>query len=441
MLIVCDTLVALRGWTREGATIFAKNSDRDPNEAQVLEFHPRSKRSEERVECTYISVEQVDETYAVLISRPYWMWGAEMGVNEHGVAIGNEAVWTREPYAEKGLTGMDLLRLALERSRTASEALKWITSLLEQYGQGGNCSATRKMLYHNSFIVADPREAWVLETAGRYWVAERVKDVRSISNALTIEDRWDLASSGVVEHARERGYCKDRFSFRDCYSDRFYTRLAKGWERQAHTQKALEEAKGSIDFRFVASLLRSHAREPYHPPEGSNADVCMHAGGFTRPSQTAASMIAILYERVPVVFATGTSTPCISAFKPVFPEAGLPDLGPRPVGVWDGGRSYWWRHELLSRKLSCSYSRYASTIRKEIIELEERFYAKAMEAREAYVRGETSPEELRELTREAFDEAARLEEKWLTAVKPSRCLNPLYTLFWRRVNRAAGVPA
>ena len=438
---MCDTLVALRGWTREGATIFAKNSDRDPNEAQVLEFHPRSRRTEERVKCTYVSVEQVDETYAVLISRPYWMWGAEMGVNEHGVAIGNEAVWTREPYAEKGLTGMDLVRLALERSRTASEAVKWITSLLEQYGQGGNCSAARKLLYHNSFIVADPREAWVLETAGRYWVAERVKDVRSISNALSIGDSWDLASSGVVEHARERGYCRGRFSFRDCYSDRLYTRVAKGRERQAYTQRALEEAKGAIDFRFAASLLRSHAKEPYDPSKGSNADVCMHAGGYTRPSQTAASMIAILYEEAPLVFATGTSTPCISEFKPLFPTAGLPDLGPQPGGVWDGGRSYWWRHELLSRRLACSYSRYAPAIRRDMLELEERYYARAVEARERLLRGEASPEELRRLTREAFEEAAKLEEKWLAAVKPSPCLNPLYALFWRRVNRAARIPA
>lgn len=47
----------------------------------------------------------------MVISRPVWMWGAEMGANEHGLVIGNEAVWTKanpEGVKEKKLLGMDL---------------------------------------------------------------------------------------------------------------------------------------------------------------------------------------------------------------------------------------------------------------------------------------------------------------------------------------------
>ncbi len=128
------------------------------------------------VRLTYIEIPQVEHTFATLLSKPFWMWGAEMGVNEHGVAIGNEAVFTKIPYVKDGsLTGMDLLRLGLERGSTAYEALMVITGLLSTYGQGGNCGFQHKLYYHNSFIIADPQTAWVLETAGPQWAARQVQ--------------------------------------------------------------------------------------------------------------------------------------------------------------------------------------------------------------------------------------------------------------------------
>lgn len=64
-----------------------------------------------RLQCTYIEIPQVEQTHAVVLSKPAWMWGAEMGANDQGVCIGNEAVWTREPVAPgEALLGMDLVR-------------------------------------------------------------------------------------------------------------------------------------------------------------------------------------------------------------------------------------------------------------------------------------------------------------------------------------------
>jgi len=214
---MCDTVVAVGPATADGTVILAKNSDREPNEAQVLTHVPRARHEPgARVKCTYVEVPQVPETYEVLLSRPFWMWGCEMGANECGVAIGNEAVFTRQPYEkEPGLIGMDFIRLALERADTARRALDVIVELLETYGQAGNGGFQHETYYHNSFIIADPTQAWVLETAGEFWAAERVRDVRSISNGLTIGSEWDLASPGLVEHAIEKGWCKspDDFHF------------------------------------------------------------------------------------------------------------------------------------------------------------------------------------------------------------------------------------
>jgi len=122
---MCDTFVASPRVTAGECMILAKNSDREPNEAQNITFVPAMTHPPKSIlRCTYIDIPQVEHTHAVLLSRPYWMFGGEMGVNEYGVAIGNEAVFTKEPYHKKNnaLLGMDILRIALERSISAKQA-------------------------------------------------------------------------------------------------------------------------------------------------------------------------------------------------------------------------------------------------------------------------------------------------------------------------------
>ncbi|MBI3738822.1 MAG: C69 family dipeptidase, partial [Chloroflexi bacterium] len=129
---MCDTLVATPETTKDGVMIFGKNSDREPNEAHhVVNYPAMDHASDGRVKCTYIEIPQVSHTYAVLLAKPFWIWGAEMGANEHGLVIGNEALFTRIPYDKTGgLLGMDLLRLALERATTAREGVEVISKLL-----------------------------------------------------------------------------------------------------------------------------------------------------------------------------------------------------------------------------------------------------------------------------------------------------------------------
>jgi secernin len=185
---VCDLLVALGPATDSGRTLFAKNSDRPPAEAQELEWlAPR--RDDGRVATTYAAVDAAPGwTVAVLGSRPAWMWGLEHGVNEAGVAVGNAAIFTTlDPHdAAPALTGMDLVRLALERATTAPAAVEVILTLLDRYGQGGSGHDGVDDPYWSSFLAADADEAWVVETSGRKAATERVALSRAISNRTSI---------------------------------------------------------------------------------------------------------------------------------------------------------------------------------------------------------------------------------------------------------------
>src|SRR5512136_1639842 len=257
---MCDTVVALGHVTADGVTLFGKNSDREPNEAhQLLRVPAADHPAGSTVKCTYLEIPQIEHTYEVLLAKPFWIWGAEMGANEHGVAIGNEAVFTKLPYEKSpGLIGMDLLRLALERAKTARQAVDVITGLLAEYGQGGNCGLRHTTFYHNSFLIADPRSAWVLETAGPHWAAEQVKDIRSISNGITIGNEWDMASPDLVKVALDRGWCKGRddFHFGRCYSDFVNTRYSRSRERQCRTTELLAAQRGRITVETVMQALR-----------------------------------------------------------------------------------------------------------------------------------------------------------------------------------------
>lgn len=318
------------GITDEGV-LFAKNSDRDPNEAQVLRWWPAADHpTGARLQCTWAEIDQAPRTHAVLLSQPWWMWGAEIGANEHGVVIGNEAVFTRRTgdRGDGALLGMDLLRLALERTTDATAAVATIVDLLEEHGQGGSCSHEHpRFTYDNSFIVADPHRAIVLETAGRRWATEEVRGPgRSISNGLTIP------------------------AFARMHADPVRGRVAACAVRRARTEAAASAASAPAD---LFRALRDHG--PGSGPDwsvvnGALSAPCAHAGGLVTSTQSTASWVADLRAGA-VHWVTATSAPCTSLFKPVRVEVPLAvDPEPMPSNASDPAYR-WWRHERLHRRV------------------------------------------------------------------------------------------
>ncbi|MFX0080797.1 MAG: peptidase C69 [Candidatus Hodarchaeota archaeon] len=327
---MCDTYVALGTATLDKSIIFGKNSDRKISEAQIITFSPHKNYSKEQdLKCTHISIPQVSETNAVILSKPFWIWGSEMGVNEYDVVIGNEALATKEPLKEEGLIGMDLLRLGLERGTTAKESLDIIIELIERFGQGG-AHFQDGANYHNSFIIADPDEAYVIEVAGDWWIVEKAKDFRSISNDLSIRGKGDLRRDGIIQHAIEKGYCKDDqdFDFASTFSsERPFPNYIE------YSNQQLQENKGKITPSLMMDFLRQH--------EGN---ICRHL----RKDLTAGSQVSQLQKgknKISIHWFTGSSLTCLSVFKPyIFPLDNQEILEPKSYS--EVNPDWFWKRHL-----------------------------------------------------------------------------------------------
>ncbi len=443
---MCDTFVVLPPYTSDGSVIFGKNSDREPNEAQALEFHPAvSHPAGETVKCTYLEIPQVRETHAVLLSRPFWMWGAEMGANEKGVVIGNEAVFTKMPLDRKpGLIGMDMLRLALERADTADQAVETMIQLLADHGQGGLCGYEDKRLtYHNSFICADPEGAWILETAGPFWVRRRVDGFASISNGLTTGEAFDACHPDAIETARQKGWLKSReaFDFSKCFSDWFYTTFSACRNRQGRSfgliGKAEAEKNGQgIDVPYALSVLRDHGGDGYRPDGHLLCDrLCAHAANklSRNATQSTGSLVAHLKRDLHSFWATGTSAPCTGIFKPLwFGPGPLEDPGPAPGATFHPD-ALWWRHEMLHRSVLLDYPARIDAYSDERDALEREFFDQA---------GRVRQEERSELSRNAFARARDAVDRWTDRVRSVPIQGRtgwIYRRYWAGQNRRAGI--
>ena len=96
--------------------------------------------------------------------------------------------------------------------------------------------------------------------------------------------------------------------------------------------------------------LRTHEDQYGSPATGTNRDICMHAGGFIRRSQTCGSMVSHLSGKNCLHFFTGTSAPCMSIFKPVSFDAGVNFCVLNPDEKTADG-SIWQKNEYVHRRL------------------------------------------------------------------------------------------
>ncbi len=336
---MCDTLCA----PGPAGMVFAKNSDRPPGEVQVAWPFGRRTSAGCTLRTQYLTIGDTG-AHATFLSCPTWLWGAEHGVNEHGVAIGNERVSTAHDAAgaKPALIGMDLVRLGLERARSAAEAVDVITGLLEACGQGGIADAAHREAYDSSFLVADPSHAFILDTAGSDYAVAPFPAGTAISNRISLGTDWTTASGALAPG-------EDFGRFRDAREDTAYADV-----RLAASRRFLESASpGGLTPAATAAHLRDHGSGPWgapggdgpvHPPPAeigedfSGVSVCMHVRGL---SVTAASMIAELTlgieDGAPLRTHEAPGSPCASIYVPAYPRtaAGPPPFIPLELSSED----------------------------------------------------------------------------------------------------------
>jgi dipeptidase len=170
-------------------------------------------------------IKQARQTYSVIGN-----------MNEFQVAIAETTFGGRPELVDT--TGIidygSLMYIALQRSRTAREAIQVMTSLVEEYGYYSS---------GESFSIADPNEIWIMEMIGKgpgnkgaVWVAMRMPDDHIAAHAnharittFPFDDRNNcLYSVDIISFAREKGYFKGRnteFSFSDVYAPINYGKL------------------------------------------------------------------------------------------------------------------------------------------------------------------------------------------------------------------------
>ncbi|HXV37913.1 MAG TPA: C69 family dipeptidase [Myxococcota bacterium] len=354
-----DSVVAAAEQTAAGVTLFAQNSDRHADECQPFrQFSEANHPPGSMLRCSHIAIPQVAETYRVMGHSPWWAWGFEHGVNEHAVAIATQRVSSREAIEKQpGLIGIDLVRLGLERGRSAREALEIIAGLIEVHGQGGSTFQSDARGDHSAFLLADPTEAWRLETSNRRWAARRC-ELESVSNHYHIRSDWHFSSRDLADFARERGWWSRSGRLDVALAYGGDARMSPGSDaRQQRARELLDQERGRHDRESFQSLLRDHLEDAAEHGDS----LCAHREAL---EATTASLIAPLPAalRAPWPVWISFAAPCTGVFLPVYLSGAIPAELARG-GEQPRDDSAWWAFKRLHDAASADYARALPRLR------------------------------------------------------------------------------
>jgi hypothetical protein len=337
-----DMVVALARATADARTLFGHNCNRPVGEGQALvRVEGRAYALGESVWTGRLRLPQARQTFRVLAGHRAGLWGYPYGVNENGVVAGVTTIRTRLAGECDGLSGPDLVRLALERATSARQAVDLITDLVVRHGQQAADGPG-----DNSFLVADGCEAFAVETCGRFWAEQVIGSVRAVTDVCHLRQDWDRISRGLADCAIEHGWWASDGSKLD-----FAGAVApsggdvSGLRRWGRATMLLEQHSGHIDLAFLRRLLGD-------PEDGP-------AAGPQEQGTAARWIVAIgLPGSLPVAWCAFGTLPGVAVWFPLFLPGELPAAFQAEGG--DGGCRVWGRMHQLADDLRRSPQRRAA---------------------------------------------------------------------------------
>lgn len=399
----CSSIIVGNKATKDGSVLLAHNEDLANYSAHHYVYRPRTTHGKGTVFTSHwgAKIPQVAETYAYsatsIFDKHYVPGDITSGINEHQVAVANNMSYRRDAPAELPTQGRiiwtELTQLALERSKTAREAVKVIGGLVHAYRLGSDSGAM--------FAVTDTREGWWVEvTLEGQWVAQRVPDngiaVRANIFRIGRVDFNDpdnfMFSEDLVDYAEKMGWYDEKgaFNFAHVYAAPEKLQDPYNTRRQWRAEELLKKKISSITPRDLISVLRDHYEgTPYDLTDGHRKGSPHHTDERTLCSiNTEVSVVCQtrgwLPAEIGAVCWRAMATPCTSAFTPWY-------LGSRevPPAYRTGtnqhtGKSAYWTFRDLSRFADVRYATVSGRTTKGIEAFENKeFKAQAGTEKEA----------------------------------------------------------
>jgi dipeptidase len=372
----CTSIIVPKDLTADGSEILAHNEDLYNYCAHHYFYtHHATHHAGEIVTTFYgAKVPQVTETYAytgtTIFDISYSPGAITSGINEHQVAVVNNMSYRRDPedVSQAGrIIWTEFTKFALERAKTASEAVEVIGGLASKYKLGADTGGI--------FGVVDKNEGWWVEvTQEGQWAAEKVTSgtVGSRANIFRIGD-IDFGSPNfkysddLVSYAVSKGWydSKDTFNFTKTYADPEKVGNTYNTRRTERIEEMLKDSivAGNIDPKLIISVWRDHY-------EGTEYDLTFgHMQGS--PHNTDERTLCRLDTEVSVVMQArdwlpdeigaiswrAMATPCMSFYVPWYlAQQQIPDEY-KTGGSQFTKKSAYWVARNLSRVADMHYNK------------------------------------------------------------------------------------